>query len=416
MPVNELTRKIAGLEARLNKKPKVKGARVMADIDTAPNTYFLRRPSGIIGLDIDTGGGLPAGGLTYLSGPDGTGKTFLLYKYLAMNQRLYGKQSAQVLAVSEAAPDHFWMRRCGVQLAIPEEMIAERVDELKRRGLPSFTKEDLKSLRTDTVGELKILRGATGEELLESMLKCFEAKCFDLICLDSVSACLPEADAMKDLDEPAKRAAAAGMLTRFFQHYLNGTTGYYGPNPTTVIFTAQVRANNKKAEAMAHIQKFLPDYAAMGAWAAKHGKLIDILVKPGSKEREVVKGVGPAAEAEEKEKQKQKKVAVSKTVNYEIMKGKAGVHDGVTGEFDFHFEKLTEDQKMIVEALVQQGIAAADDGYITVYNPTTMEPLEGLKKLAGVDRLVDMMKADFELELLLRRMLLTAAGVQCAYR
>ena len=41
-------------------------------------------------------------------------------------------------------------------------------------------------------------------------------------------------------DEAAKRAAAAGMLTRFFQHYLNGTTGYFGLNPTTVIFTSQV--------------------------------------------------------------------------------------------------------------------------------------------------------------------------------
>jgi RecA/RadA recombinase len=410
MPVTELAKKVASLEARLNKKPKMKGASVMADIDTAPNTYFLRRPSGIMPLDIDTGGGLPAGGLTYLSGPDGTGKTFLLYKYIAMNQRLYGDRSSVVLAVSEAAPDHFWMRRCGVLLTIPDKMIEERVSELKERGLPSFTKEELKSFRAPTVGKFKILRGATGEELLGAMLECFESKCFDIIALDSVSACLPEADAMKDLDEPAKRAAAAGMVTRFFQHYLNGTTGYYGLNPTTVIFTAQVRSNSKKSEAQAHIAKYLPDYAAQGAWAAKHGKLIDILVKPGQKEREVVSGVGPA------ETDRKKKVAVGKTVNYEIMKGKAGVHDGVTGEFDFHFEKLTEDQRMILAAMFASGIANEKDGFITLFHPVTMTPLEDFKNVAGLDPIIDRMKADFEVELMLRKAVLTSVGVQCAYR
>src|SRR5208282_1562953 len=103
-----------------------------------------------------------------------------------------------------------------------------------------FTKEELKAFRSKTVGTIKRLAGSNGEELLQSILECQESKLFDLVCLDSISACLPEADANKDLDEAAKRAAAAGMVTRFFQHYLNGVTGYYGANPTTTIFTAQV--------------------------------------------------------------------------------------------------------------------------------------------------------------------------------
>lgn len=415
MPVTELSKKVAGLEARLNRKPNVKGASVMADIDTAPNTYFLRRPSGIIPLDVDTGGGLPAGGLTYLSGPDGTGKTFLLNKYVAMNQRLYGDRSCIALGISEAAHDHFFMRRCGVQLTIPERMISELVDERKERGLPPISKEQLKEFRSKTIGQVKVLRGATGEELLDAILDCFKSKLFDLVCLDSVSACLPAADALKDLDEAAKRAAAAGMLTRFFQHYLNGTTGYYGLNPTTVIFTAQVRSNSKKAEAMAHIAKYLPDYAAQGAWAAKHGKLIDILVKPGEKEREVVNGVTPAA-VEAETNARKKKVQVGKTVRYEVMKGKAGVHDGITGEFDFHYEKLTEDQRMVIAAALDIGIAFEKEGLVTFCDPSTSEPYEGLKSIAGIDRLIEMMKADFELELKLRRAVLTASGIHCAYR
>lgn len=433
MPVTEISKKVAALEARLNRKPDVKGARVCTDVELAPNTYFLRRPCGIVPLDVHTGGGLPAGGLTYLSGPDGAGKTFLLYKYMAMCQKLYGEKAALALGVSEAAPDHFFMRKCGIQIAVPEQMIAEQVAERKERGEAPFSKEQLKSFRAKTVGTVKLLRGANGEELLGAILECFETKCFDIIGLDSISAVLPEADAGKDLDETAKRAAAANMITRFFQHYLNGTTGYYGTNPTTVIFTAQVRSNAKKAEG-GPMAKWLLDYAPVGAWAAKHGKLIDILVKPGAKDKEPVASSAPAptslADAAERQKYV-KRVQVGKTVNYEVLKGKAGIHEGITGEFEFHFaanqaamrdpnHRLTEDERMVVVAALQVGIAEEKDGMVTFCHPVTNEPLVHndlvLKNIAGIDRLAQLMRDDFELDLVMRRSLLSAIGVECAYR
>ncbi len=433
MAMNELSKKIAALEAKMNRTPAVKGAKVCADIEHAPNTYFLRRPSGIMGLDIHTGGGLPAGGLTYLSGPDGAGKTFLLYKYIAMNQKLYGDKSAVALGVSEAAPDHFFMRKCGMQIAIPEQMIAEQVAERKERGEPPFTKEQLKDFRAKTVGTVKLLRGAHGEELLGAVLDCFDAALFDIVGLDSVSAVLPMADAAKDIDQNSKMAAAAGMLTKFFQHYLNGTTGYYGVNATTVIFTSQVRANKAKSEALPHLQKYLPDYAPQGAWAAKHGKLIDILVKHGAKDKEEVKlpQATTLAESAENERRKTKRVQVGKTVNYEVLKGKAGVHEGITGEFEFHFpgsmaqmrdpnHRLTEDQRMVIVQGLQAGIVEERDGLVSFYHPTTNEPFVygdvTLQKIAGIERLAQMMREDFELELALRRAVLSAVGVECAYR
>lgn len=430
--VTELSKKVASLEAKLNRSAKVKGAQVCASVDMSPNTYFLRRPSGIIPLDIHTGGGLPAGGLTYLSGPDGAGKTFLLYKYIAMCQQLYGARASVALGVSEAAPDHFFMRKCGMQISVPERMIEEQVHERKERGEIPFTKEQLKGFRAPTVGEVKLLRGATGEELLQAIIDCFDSKLFDIIGLDSISACLPEADADKDLDEAPKRAAAAGMVTRFFQQYLNGTTGYYGINATTVIFTSQVRSNSKKAEAMAHIAKYLPDYAPQGAWAAKHGKLIDILVKTGAKEKEAIKVPADGTISQNAaETMKKKRVQTGKTVNYEVLKGKAGVHEGITGEFDFHFPSgmaamrdpnhlLTEDQRMIIVTGIQNGIVEEKDGLITFHHPTKLEPIVHgdlkLERIAGIDRLVGLMRADFELELTLRRAVLSSCGVECAYR
>lgn len=431
LAVTEISKKVAALEAKLNRSAKVKGASVCASVDLSPNTYFLRRPSGIIPLDIHTGGGLPAGGLTYLSGPDGAGKTFLLYKYIAMCQRLYGQKACVALGVSEAAPDHFFMRKCGVQIAIPDRMIEEQVHERKERGETPFTKDQLKEFRAPTVGQVKLLRGATGEELLQAIIECFDSKLFDIIGLDSISACLPEADADKDLDEAPKRAAAAGMVTRFFQQYLNGTTGYYGVNPTTVIFTSQVRSNGKKAEAAAHIAKYLPDYAPQGAWAAKHGKLIDILVKGGAKDKETQPTQQGTTLSQAASQQKTKRVQVGKTVNYEVLKGKAGVHEGITGEFEFHFpsgmaamrdpnHRLTEDQRMIIVTGIQNGIVEESNGLVTFHHPVTNEPMVHgdikLQNIAGIDRLSQLMRDDFELELMLRRAVLSSCGVECAYR
>ena len=421
MPVTEISKKVAALEAKLNKKPETKGGRVMADIDMSPNTYFLRRPSGIMALDVHTGGGLPAGGLTYLSGPDGAGKTFLLYKYFAMNQRLYGASSCIALGATEAAPDHFFMRKCGMQVAIPEKMIAERVAERKLRGLAPYTKEQLKDLRAPTVGFVKIVLGGTGEEVLDGLLDCFQTKTFDIVGLDSVSACLPAADKQKDLDENAKRAAAAGLLTKFFQHYLNGTTGYYGNNPTTVVFTSQVRANPEKNKPGPGAM-WAREYAAVGAWAAKHGKLIDILIMPGKKANEAL---AATMSEEEIEKERKRRIQIGKTVRYEVTKGKAGIHEGITGEFEFRFAPgtleaantalLTDDQRMIIVAGLSSGVAEEKNGLVTFYDPTG-SPYADVKAIAGIDRLAEMMRADFDLELRLRRAVLSAAGIVCAYQ
>jgi len=418
MPVTELNKKVASLQAKLNKQTEVKDARVMDDISEAPNTYFLRRPSGIMQLDIDTGGGLPAGGLTYISGPDGVGKTVLLCKYVAMNQKLLGDRSASAMGFAESAPDHFFMRRLGVQIRIPEDMIEERVCERKLRGAPPFSKEELADFRLPTMGVVKILRGATGEEMLQGVLECFDANCFDLLSCDSISVVLPEADAGKDLDDPQKRAAHAGLVTRFFQHYLNGTTGYHGRNATTTIFISQVRSNSKKAEAPAHIQKYLPEYAAQGAWAAKHGKLLDILLKPGEKEKENVSTPAnrhPSLGSMLAEKTT-KRVQTGKSIRYEIMKGKAGVHDGIAGEFDFDYHKLIDDQRLLIVAAMSRGIAIEQHGLVTILNHNTGKPFEKLEKIAGIESTCAILRGDFELELSVRRSVLSASGIECAYR
>lgn len=412
MPVTDINKQVAQLEARLNKSAQVKGARVLKPIDEAPNTYFLRRPSGIMQLDIDTGGGIPAGGLTYISGPQGGGKSFLFYKYCAMNQRLYGKSSVIALGCTEQPPDHFFMRQAGMQVAIPEKMIDQAEEARKALGLKGFTKEELKDFRKETVGKVEIITGLHGEELLNTVIDCFDSRLFDLIGVDSVSMLLPEADADKDLDENEKRAATAGLLTKFFKHYLSGTTGYNGTNNTSVVFIAQARSNSKKSEALPHMAKYMKDWATEGAWAARHGKLIDITMWSGAKEKEEVKGAATLADMAAKEK---KRVQTGKTINYEITKGKAGIHEGVTGEIEFTFANQVDDVRTVIVAGFQSGVVMEKDGLLTVIRRSTGEVFEGLHNIAGVDRLCELIRSDFELEVAIRREVLYSRGITCLY-
>lgn len=407
-PIAEIHKEIAKLRAKANKSAG--GASVITPIEEVPNSYFLRRPSGIMQLDIDTGGGLPAGGLCYLSGPDNSGKTYLLYKFLAFQQRLLGDRFAAALGLSEGPPDHWFMRKAGVRVAIPDDMIEERNKYRKEQGLKPFTKEEIKELKTQT-GHIEIVRHQTGEKLLQTIVDCVETKAFDIVGLDSVSALISANEASKELDEFSQAQAVANVLTRFFQHYLTNTTGFYGKNETTVIFTAQARSNKKKSEAASHLAKYMKDWTTQGSWAARHGKLIDITVWSGSKEKVEMKVSGALGESGGA-----KRVATGKDICWEVMKGKAGTHDGITGEVAFSYETLTDDYRSILLAGLRNGCIKEKDGLLTVLRKHTGEPLEGLTEIAGPDRLIELMKEDFEVELFVRKEVLAAAGIQCTYR
>ena len=115
MSVADLRRRVRLATDAINKGMKYSR---MADTEDVSNTYLLRRPSGIMQLDVDTGGGLPAGGINYISGPDGSGKTWLLYNYFATHQRLYGEEASICYVPVEFLPDYKFMRLCGCIIAL----------------------------------------------------------------------------------------------------------------------------------------------------------------------------------------------------------------------------------------------------------------------------------------------------------
>jgi RecA/RadA recombinase len=376
--------------------------KVVAFASEVPNTYELRRPSGIMQLDLDTGGGLPAGGLSYVTGPDNSGKTFLIMLYMLMHQRLYGAQSSLAYACVEGGFDFRRAIKMGLKVAVPDEIIAQWDMELKQRGFPGYTREQWAGFKQE-LGEFVIIGGTTGEEILQTTLNAIKTRLFGIVAVDSVSIILPEADADKDLDEANKRAANASLITDFIKHYTPLTSGLDGLNYTTLIFSAQVRSNQERANANPAIQKYIKQWAATGAYAGKHGKLIDICVWSGEKVMRTVRG---------------EKMTIGKETKYEIMKGKAGAHDNVNGSYPFYYDFVlpcgVDQADSIITSGLKLGVIREHNGKINVIRHENQEVV--IQDIPGFANFKRMLEIDFEFELAVRREVLAAKGIMCLYR
>jgi len=379
---------------------------VAAMADDVVSPYFLRRPSGIMQLDIDTGGGLPAGGVSMVSGPDNAGKSYLLYKYFAMHQRLMGSRSTLALAPVEGAPDYFFMRKAGMRVAIPDVMIEERQAERKQRGLPNFTKAERADFK-DQVGEIVILAGQTGEHLLDAVHDAVRTNLFGIIGIDSFTALLPEEQAKQStLEDDGRRASHATLATNFFQRLYPFLLGMWGRNDTTILCTQQVRANNKKSEAPSHIQKYIRDWAPAGSYAARHGKMIDMLVWNGEKVREKKKS-GSTESAP----------VIGKWINWELMKGKAGAHDNTKGDVEFLYETFTDDLRDLITTGIRYKAIVEVDGFLNLVNQNSGEVMKEFENVPNIEVFIERMKAGgIDAELMVRREVLAAARIECAYR
>lgn len=375
--------------------------KLIVTAEEAGNPYMLRRPTGIIELDVHLAGGFPAGGCCTISGPDNVGKSWLMYRTMALQQRLYGNASRLAVALSEGAMPYDQMLKAGMLVRVPDDILEQWQEQKRLRNVPLYTREQLAYFKRQ-LGEIYVIRGATGEEILTGILKFVATNAISVIGLDSINGLQPRANSDKDLDENLKRAAQASMMSQFWQKYIPTTTGLNGINQTTVLMTQQLRANQERANAPSHIQQYLPEAVVTGARSTRHYKLIDVDLTEG---KTLKKG-----------NQETGREVIGKLIRYVFEKGKAGTHDLLSGEYSYYYALNGIDNAGdLIVAGLSRGIIQRRGSKVVVCQPDTGKVLEDMtapseKAFRG------MIDSDFEFELALRQEILAFHGAQCLYR
>jgi recombination protein RecA len=301
-----------GAAGVINKlKSKYPGRVFTAGEYTMP--WMIKRlPTGILDLDIALGGGLPAGGMTFLTGKQGVGKNWLANQVIRNHQERHGDATNVAVVSTEMVYDKEFAQLCGVRIAMSDSEI-EALRQIYEDEGEEFTDEYEAQLRSQ-IGEFVTVPPSIAEESLQIAIDLIASREFDLVLIDSFGSLLTEHDDESELGDSARVGGAAMLNTRFARK-LNTALGPDkdgNPNLTCVIGINQVRDNTDRAN------KYSPKTIEAGGWALKHARWVTIQMSPQAKV-------------------KNGKIPIGKTVRWEITKQKAGGHEGASGTYDFLF-------------------------------------------------------------------------------
>ena len=373
---------------------------IVTSADDAHTNTYLRRPCGIMQLDIDTGGGLPAGKCCTIVGPNQSGKTTLMYHYYAMHQRLYGEDSLIANLCTEGNVDYFQARNAGWIIPLPWEVIDSRNAERIKLGHPRFTDEEIAELRREVGTNHLIENLGTCEEYLDVVQDLLKSNLYGIVGLDSYEGLMPSAEAqLESLEKYPQQAARASLVGRFFQHYgpITRNSGHF----TTFIMTGQVRNNRAKSTAPSHLAKYLPDWAEAMPDSVKHWRRIAFNVWGGAK-------VSNEKKAEERE-------TIGKVINWVITKGTEGAHDNVRGETDFLYANGIGFNLLqtVFDAGLKYGVIRDGKNGLTFY--PNGEPDDYLEGVPSSVEFLAAMREDMTKEMQVRRAITHAAGKHGVY-
>jgi RecA/RadA recombinase len=310
----ELSRKDKLMALQQNINSSFKGRATVLTGEEFSNVFILRRPTGITSLDIAIGGGFPAGGMTQIVGPESVGKDYLCNRVIANLQAIYGEDASVALAMTELSYDKKYAKKCGVSIALTQLEIEQWQQALGR----PFTSEEM-GWAQHQVGTFHQIMGTTAEDLLEAAARAIASNLYQVVVINSFGALLTKAEAESQEGVTAKfYGGASGPITSFMHRLhaaLNMPDEDGNPNTTTVIGINQFRDN------LGPDSRWNPLKIA-GGWALKHGKLVDIYLQARSRIK-IPMGT--------------KQEIVGKEIHWEIIKGKAGCHDGPKGMYPFYF-------------------------------------------------------------------------------
>lgn len=259
-----------------------------------------------------------------------------------------------------------------------------------QNGWPAFSEQELASLKYE-VGHIHEAHGMSAEDLYDIILRAVEMSVYHLVVIDSfgniMSAAESEAESMHDMTY----GGAAGVNTRFL-HKLTSLLVMKDEEgrtrDTAVIGINQIRDDIKNPNA---------PYKSSGGRALEHAKFVDLFIssgKPLGKEVPVPLPGGGTGQRFE---------MWGKEVNWEIKKGKAGIHEGERGSFTYRFHEKTPEGVYVpvnqadfytdaVIAGVKMGVISLDGTWYTLYDEDGQE----LLKKQGRDAMAKALREDAE--------------------
>jgi len=298
--------------------------------DATLNPFRLRRPTGILSLDLAIAGGWPAGGISQIAGPESAGKNALANLTLAQCQKIHGEDSAIAWCCTEYDLDKLFAQMFGVIVPMSNGEIEIENEARKRSGEPRLTKDQVKQLQR-SLGTFIVINTGSSAERLEAAQELVRSNDFQIVVIDSIAALLTDQVEETPLGQFAQQSSEATLVTNF-QKKLWGAYGeprHGDVNWTTILITNQVRDNRNAAA-------FGRKWTVGGARALKHGKLVDVWMYKGEPIDGKVAYQTTDGDGEEVTKTREKRIGHWR--KWEVAKGKAGCHDGVSGSVAYHYD------------------------------------------------------------------------------
>jgi len=368
------------------------GGPIVQPADEITNPFILKRPTGAISLDIAIGGGWPAGTLCQVASPDGVGKNAICNQTVAVTQQTYGKDSCIAWVCTEMTLDKQFAHMFGAVVPMSQKEIdminAARAD----KGIPALSSEEVK-FRKRKLGEFVIVDKGSSAQRLEVCLRLIESNKFQLIIIDSMASLLTEVQEETDLQDEPQQSSEAKLITRFCNKYWGRAGRAHAKdeeaNWTTILATYQVRGNRSTA-------KYKKPWAVGGAYALKHAKAIDLHLENGDR-------YPTSKEAEQ----------LGKKVKFKVKKGKAGCHEGGSGELLFIYNEGYDIWGDCVDTAKKYDVLKAAGKY---WKWVDSEGKEVRKFTGGIAGVVSELVKDEKLFWELYREICKRAGVECVYK
>lgn len=336
----------------LNKIMKGRGQIKPASEYTQP--YMTKRlPTGLLSLDIELRGGLPAGGISQIAGTKNSGKSYLYWQVVRQLQHILGDDMAVLLAMTEMRADRQQARLAGVKVALADLDIQSMELSRIQNGRPPFTNAELDDMRQQ-VGCIDEFHGESAEVLFDGIIKAVDADVYNVIVIDSFGSIMTAAEAEADSLDQKHYGGAAKITSEFLRKLtalLTMDNGYGKARDTCIIAVNQIR------DAIGDMHK---EFRSPGGRALEHAKFVDIFVQSGAAqgfEDSVYTSTGT----------KKRFVQTGKEINWRIEKGKAGIHEGGKGSYVYDFRINQADFYLdTLVAGVRSGVLEAAGAWIGI--------------------------------------------------